>query len=81
LLALEVAKTCESINPTPNGGRSSLTRMNTSATCRTRSALTFQEEKMRKEDQLLFGTDIMEPTRDGKLSMRKMLKRFKTRDL
>ena len=80
--ALEAAATCESINPTLDGGRSSTTRMNTSVTCkRATNALMFTVAKMKKEDQLLFGTSIMELTRDGKLSTRKMLKRFRTRDL
>jgi hypothetical protein len=56
--------------------------MNTSATCkRATNVLMFTVVKMRKEERLSFGTSIMETTRDGKLSMRKMLKRFKTRDL
>jgi hypothetical protein len=56
--------------------------MNTSATCKkATNALMFTVVKMKKEDLLSFGTSIMEPTRDGKLSTRKMLKRFKTRDL
>jgi hypothetical protein len=39
------------------------------------------EVRMRKEDQLSFGTDTMVPTKDGKLSMKKMLQRSRMKDL
>jgi hypothetical protein len=41
----------------------------------------FTEVRMRKEEKSLFGTDTMVPTKDGKLSMKKMLQRFKMKDL
>jgi hypothetical protein len=38
------------------------------------------EVRMKKEDKLLFGTDTMVSTKDGKLSMKRMLTRFKVKE-
>jgi hypothetical protein len=48
---------------------------------RATSVLMFTVVKMRKEEKLSFGTSTMVTIRNGKLSTKKMLKRFKTRDL
>jgi len=75
---LEEPTTCRSGVPTLNGGRSSSIEMNTSATFNNpRNALTFMVERMKKEDKSLYGTSMVEPTRNGRLSMKRMLKRFK----
>jgi antitoxin component of MazEF toxin-antitoxin module len=39
------------------------------------------EERMKKEERLSFGTDIMVSTKNGKSSILRMLKRFKIKDL
>jgi hypothetical protein len=66
---MEETRVCTLLEPTLNGGRSSLIKMNTSSIGRTRNALTFLEARMLKLIQSLYGTDTMVTTRDGKLSM------------
>jgi hypothetical protein len=48
----------------------------TSSIGKTRNALMLMEEKMRKEDQSLFGTDTTERTNNGKSSMRRIRRKL-----
>jgi hypothetical protein len=66
--------------PTHNGGRSSNTEENSSSTSRTVKLLMLKEEKMLKLNQLLLTRLITEETRNGKLSMLRMLKSLKLRE-
>ena len=50
--------------------------MNTSSTGRTRNALMFMEEKMRKEEKSSHGIDTMVPIRDGRSSILMKLNQF-----
>jgi len=52
----------------------------TSSTGRTRNALMSQEERMLKDKQSSFGTDTMEPTRNGRLSILTLIRDHKRRD-
>jgi len=63
------AKTCTSQAPTLTGGRSSSIKENTSSTSKTIRQLMSMEEKMKKEEMLLFGTSMEELTRDGRSSI------------
>jgi hypothetical protein len=54
---------------TPTGGRSSGEEENTSSISTTRRLLMSIKERMLKDKRLSSGRDIMEPTRDGELSI------------
>ena len=56
-------------------------KLNTSSTGLTENALMSQVERMLKDKQLSFGTDIMELTRDGKSSILTRPKRYQDQDL
>jgi hypothetical protein len=56
--------------------------MNTSAIFRTKTdVLMSVEAKMKKEEKSLSGRNMVVPTRDGRLSIKMKLKKFKKRDL
>jgi hypothetical protein len=75
-------RTSKSGAPITTGGNSSLIEMNTSATSRNKtSVLMLMDQKMKKEDQLSFGTDTMERTRDGKSFTLTKQSQFNPRDL
>jgi hypothetical protein len=63
------AQTYTSQGQTRAGGRSSSIKENTSSTSKTIRQLMSMEEKMKKEEMLLFGTSMEELTRDGRSSI------------
>jgi len=75
-----VARRWKSKEPIHNGGRSSNTEVTNSSTSRTKRYLMLKEEEMQKLNQLLSGIAIKERTRDGKLSMLRMLESLRLRD-
>jgi hypothetical protein len=78
---LEELITCKSGAPTPDGSRSSLTEMNISAISKTKTdVLMSVEAKMKKEEKLLSGRNMVVPTRDGRSSIKMKLRKFKRRD-
>jgi hypothetical protein len=62
------------------GGRSSSIKVNSSSISRTKKLLMLKVQKMLKLNQLLLINNIMEETRNGKLSMLKMLQQLKPRE-
>jgi hypothetical protein len=72
--------TCKSGAPTQDGSRSSLMLVSTSATSNPQTdALMYTKVKMLKDKRSKSTTDIMEPTKDGRLDMLTLL-RLKLRD-
>jgi len=67
--ALENQVTCKYIAPTPDGGNYSDTQTRTSAICKTRSALMYQEPKMLTAKMLLSTEDTTMQTKDGRSDM------------
>jgi hypothetical protein len=63
--ALEELTTCKSGAPTQDGTKSSHMKDNTSSTSKARKHLMFTQTKMKKEERLLSGEDIMVQTKDG----------------
>jgi hypothetical protein len=57
--------TCKSGAPTQDGTKSSHMKDNTSSTSKARKHLMFTQTKMKKEERLLSGEDIMVQTKDG----------------
>jgi hypothetical protein len=67
--ALEEPDNCRLGTPTQDGGKSSYSKVSTSATSKIKEFLILKEERIKKVKTLLSTRDIMVLTRDGRLSI------------
>jgi hypothetical protein len=78
---MEQLQAWESTALNHNGGRSSLMMVHSSPIGKTRRYLMFQVERMLKDKLLLSTRNMVQPTRDGRLSILTLIRDHRPRDL